>query len=163
VLWIHISNSYRHYALHEQKDRSRLPNNRLHAPIKTLRRLLAIALLAVFGLPFVSPLFALSATSGTSLPACCRRDGKHHCAMTGEEAATLSSDTQAFNAPPQQCPYYPASIAIVHGDLFALPAAQAVYAGLIAHPAVVAQTESKLRISRARSRQKRGPPSSLSL
>jgi hypothetical protein len=128
-----------------------------------LRRFLAIALLAVFGLPFVSPLFALGATSDTGLPACCRRNGKHHCMMSADEGATLSSDTQAFDAPPQQCPYYPASIAIVHGDLFALPAAQAVYAGLITHPAVVAQTESKLRISRTRSRQKRGPPSSLSL
>jgi hypothetical protein len=111
----------------------------------------------------VSPLFALGAMSDTGLPACCRRNGKHHCMMSADEGATLSSDTQAFDAPPQQCPYYPASIAIVHGDLFTLPAAQAVYAGLIAHPAVVAQTESKLRISRTRSRQKRGPPSFLSL
>ena len=130
--------------------------------MSTLGKLLAITLLALLCQPLVQPFLAWNATDKASLPACCRRNGKHHCMMSADEGATLSSDTQAFDAPPQQCPYYPASIAIVHGDLFALPAAQAVYAGLIAHPAVVAQTESKLRISRARSRQKRGPPSSLS-
>lgn len=83
--------------------------------------------------------------------------------MSAEESTKLSPDTQAFSAPPEQCPYYPASIVVVHSEVFTLPAAQAVYAELIVHPAVIAQTESKLRISRARSRQKRGPPSSLSL
>ncbi|MGH9596895.1 MAG: hypothetical protein ACRD3K_08875, partial [Edaphobacter sp.] len=70
-----------------------------------MRRLLSIALLAVFGLPFVSPLFALTATSDANLPVCCRRNGRHHCMMSAEERATLSPDTQAFNAPPERCPY----------------------------------------------------------
>jgi hypothetical protein len=37
-----------------------------------------------------------------------------------------------------------------------------VLASLVTHPAGVAQTESKWRISHDRSRQKRGPPSLLS-
>jgi hypothetical protein len=128
-----------------------------------VRRLLAIALLAVFGLPFVPSLLALSLTSDSGLRACCRRNGKHHCFMAAGEQSTLSQNVPAFSAPTEKCPYCPASVAIVHGSVFAPPVAQAIYAGLIAHPAVVPQTESKLQISRSRSRQKRGPPSSISL
>jgi hypothetical protein len=134
-----------------------LPNGRRNASIEPLRKILAIALLAFLGLPFASPLLALSAKSESGARACCRRIGKHHCLMSGERAK-FSQDAQAFSAPTEKCPYCPASIAIVHGDAFVPHAAQAVYAGLIAHPAVVAQTESKMRISCARSRQKRGPP-----
>jgi hypothetical protein len=128
-----------------------------------LKKPLAIALLAVFGLPFVPPLLALSATSDAGLRACCRRNGKHHCVMSTGEKATLSQDIPVFSTPSEGCPYCPASVAIVHVNVFAPSVAQAVFAGLIAHPAVVPQTESKLQISRSRSRQKRGPPSSLSL
>jgi hypothetical protein len=46
-----------------------------------LRRLLSVLLLAVFGLPVVSPFFAMSTTDVARLPACCRREGKHHCTM----------------------------------------------------------------------------------
>jgi len=128
-----------------------------------VRKLLAIALLAVFGLPFVPPLLALSATSDTALRACCRRNGKHHCFMAADEKEAPSQGLPEFNAPTEKCPYCPSSVAIIHGNVFAPPVTQAVYAGLIAHPAVVPQTESKLQISRGRSRQKRGPPSSFSL
>ncbi len=79
------------------------------------------------------------------------------------ERSQLASHDPQFQAPVEKCPYCPAIIAVVHGDAFVPPTAQAVFAGLIAHLAVTAQTESKLRISRSRSRQKRGPPVSLSL
>jgi hypothetical protein len=138
-----------------------LPNLKVDASMKALRRLLSIALLAVFGLPFVSPLMAITPKSDTAVPLCCRRDGKHHCSQPDQ--SSLAPSGQALTAPPEKCPFYPASIAIIHKGSFAPPTTQAVFAGLIAHPAVVAQTESKLRISRIRSRQKRGPPSSFSL
>jgi hypothetical protein len=140
-----------------------LPNRQLDASMEALRRLLSIALLAVFSLSFVSPLFGLGAKSVTGVPACCRRDGKHHCTSNMGEKSNLPESTSEFSAPPGKCPFYPAPIAIVHGNVVAVSTAQAVYAGLIAHPAVVAQTESKLRISLGRSRQKRGPPVSYSL
>jgi hypothetical protein len=128
-----------------------------------LRKILSIALLVVLGMPFVSPLFALSAKGDTGVRACCRRNGMHHCVLSTGERAELFQHDPAFSAPTQRCPYCPASVVAVHGDGFAVPTANAVYAGLIAHPAVVAQTESKLRISRGRSRQKRGPPASFLL
>jgi hypothetical protein len=42
-------------------------------------RLLASVLLLIVSLPWFAPLAASTPDSG--LPACCRRDGKHHCAM----------------------------------------------------------------------------------
>jgi hypothetical protein len=38
-----------------------------------------------------------------------------------------------------------------------------IFADLTSQPAAIAQTESKLRISRNRSRQKRGPPNTFFL
>jgi hypothetical protein len=140
-----------------------LRNCCIDASMKALRKLLSIALLAVFGLPFVSPLFAFSLKSDRGVAACCRRNGKHQCMMSAGERASVSRRAPAFSAPTERCPFRQASFAVIHGEAFAIPVAQAVYAGLIAHPAVVAQTESKLRISRGRSRQKRGPPASLFL
>jgi hypothetical protein len=128
-----------------------------------LRKILSIALLVILGMPFVSPLFALSAKSDVGVRACCRRNGMHHCLLSAGEKADLSQHGPAFSALAPRCPYCPASVVAVHGGSFAVPTAKAVYAGLIAHPAVVVQTESKLRISRSRSRQKRGPPSSFLL
>jgi hypothetical protein len=128
-----------------------------------LRRLLAITLLALLGLPLAQPLFALTAKSDANLPACCRRGGKHHCMENMAERSQSASRDSQFQAPAEKCPYCPASVAVIHGDAFVPPTSQAVFAALIAHPAVVAQTESKLRISRNRSRQKRGPPASFSL
>lgn len=126
-----------------------------------LRKLLAITLLALLGLPLAQPLFALTAKSEANLPACCRRNGKHHC-MTGmAERSQSSSRTPQFQAPAEKCPYCPAAVAVIHDSTFVPLTAQAIFAALTAHPATVAQTESKLRISRSRSRQKRGPPASL--
>jgi hypothetical protein len=140
-----------------------LRRKREDASIKPLRRFLSILLLAVFGLPFVSPLLAMTAKSESNLPACCRKSGKHHCATSLGERTQLADKAPVFGAPVERCPHCPAAIAIIHGDIFGPPSAQAIFAGLIAHPAVSAQIESKLRISRNRSRQKRGPPATLSL
>ena len=78
--------------------------------------------------------------------------------MSMAERSQLASRDPQFEAPAEKCPYLPTDIAVVRGKAFVPPTAQAVFAGLVAHPAVAAQTESKLRISRNRSREKRGPP-----
>jgi hypothetical protein len=131
--------------------------------IRLLRRLLSIFLLVVFGLSIVSPLFALSRIDATRLPACCRRDGKHHCMENmADRGNSIQSGTQ-FSTPAEKCPYYPSALVPAHSKLLALPVADAVCASLVSHPAGVAQTESMWRISRDRSRQKRGPPTPSSL
>jgi hypothetical protein len=78
--------------------------------------------------------------------------------MSMAERSQLGSRDPQFQAPIEKCPYCPTAIAVVHRNTFVPPAAQAVFAGLVAHPAVASQTESRLRISHNRSRQKRGPP-----
>jgi hypothetical protein len=132
----------------------------LNASISALKRLLAILLLTVFGLPLVSPVFALSRDAGKSLPACCRRSGTHHCmgGMATEDPA--ASHQGKFLAPVEKCPYYPVASVVVHHDISTPPASRILPASLASHPSGLAQTESKRRISRDRSRQKRGPPAS---
>jgi hypothetical protein len=126
--------------------------------MELLRRLLSILLLAIFGLPAISPLFALSATNETGLPACCRRSGTHHC-MNDLSGGDATSHDLRLGAPVEKCPYAPRAFTVVHPQPYTIATADAVYASLVSHPAVLAQTESKWRIARDRARQKRGPPS----
>lgn len=80
----------------------------------------------------------------------------------GESGPEVSRSPQ-LQAPVERCPFLPAAVVAMHGDTLALSAAQSIFAECVAHPAVVAQTECKLRIARSRSRQKRGPPALSSL
>ncbi|MEG9436866.1 hypothetical protein JAO29_11910 [Edaphobacter sp. HDX4] len=129
--------------------------------MKSLKRTLAILLLIVFGMPLASPLFASSGSTAERLPACCRRGGKHHCmggmALAGE---TASSPTPTFRSPLERCPFYPQAMTAVHRELSTPDGAGVILVSLVSHPCGVAQTESKWRISRDRSRLKRGPPAS---
>lgn len=122
-----------------------------------LRRLVTILLLAVFGLPLASPIFALTQSDGSGLPACCRRHGKHHC--SGVAPSSEAGGEHQFRAPFNPCPMYARDITASHHEMAAPPAAQAIFAALVSHPAGVAQVESHRRISRDRARHKRGPPS----
>ena len=122
-----------------------------------VRRLLAISLLFLFSLPLISPLLGDDAEA--SLPACCRRSGKHHCEMPDASTATSRSGAGAVH---EKCPFTPAAPAILVLPSFTPPTAAAIFAGIASHPAIAAQTEAQLRISFDRARQKRGPPALLS-
>ena len=126
--------------------------------VMALRRLLSILLLAVFGLPVVSPLFAATQAADAGLPACCRRNGRHHCMMKMEERSKLIQRGDWINSLADKCPDYPGALPAVHFDLLALETSASSFAPIIGAPAEIAQTESKHRISHDRSRQKRGPP-----
>ena len=138
-----------------------------HLPLKPLpynhlvRRLLAIAIVLILGLPAVSPLFALTGAGDPNLPACCRRDGKHHCmGMAEMSSAIASTQTQASTATlTERCPFGSRSLPGTPHPDWTLRTSAAIFAGIVAHPSVSPQTESKRRISADRSRQKRGPPS----
>lgn len=131
---------------------------------RELRKLIAITLLAIFGLPFAQSLLALTPKSEANLPACCRRSGKHHCMMSMAERTQMLGAKPAFNAPLERCPYSPVAMPVVHHPAGSMPTGgQIIYAALLSHPAGHAQTECKLRIARDRARGKRGPPSSTNL
>ncbi len=78
--------------------------------------------------------------------------------MSIAELSQLTQPGPAFSPIPETCPYCPGSIAPTYTDVLAVSVAEATFASLVNHPSGVAQTESKRRISRDRSRQKRGPP-----
>lgn len=70
-----------------------------------MRRSLSILLMLVFGL---GPLtLAIQQNDDSSLPACCRRHGAHHCAMSGDAGPQqLNSQLPVFKAP-SRCPLFP--------------------------------------------------------
>jgi hypothetical protein len=132
----------------------------LNASIRQLRKLLSILLLAFIGLPVLSPLFASTTQGEASVPACCRRNGMHHCmgSMAQQQKPANSLGVQ-FTAPMEKCPYCPAMPTAVVGQLLFLPpSANADFGGLSGHILGIAQTASKLHISSVHSRPKRGPP-----
>jgi hypothetical protein len=122
-----------------------------------MRRLVALPLLALFSISLIGPaVFVTNADS--SVPECCRRDGRHRCAMAenGSEPGSgpvLQSDT---------CPSFPGAHAMAPrpdpGQVGIYQALVGVSAG---HAASRARPESLFRISFSRAGQKRGPPISL--
>jgi hypothetical protein len=147
-----------------------------------LRRLYAILLVIVFGLPTFAPLLALGQGADTTLPMCCRRDGKHHCmlamAASGSSQDNRSQDNRsqdnhsqigapqqgvrlAAMLPSERCPYGSHGLpGVAHPD-WSLDTAAAVFGAVVAHPAGTPQTEALRRIALLRAHQKRGPPVSL--
>ncbi len=117
-----------------------------------MRRLLAITLIFLFVEPFVVPLFGERAVEAT-LPACCRRNGKHHCMMF-----MTWSRARKVTAVGEKCPYDVAPPAVMVLPHFTPSVPASIFAGIHRHPSVVAQTEAQWRISFDRTRQKRGPP-----
>jgi hypothetical protein len=126
-----------------------------------MRRILAISLLLLFTLPMAAPLFALGSSPDANLPACCRRNGKHHCMMSMEMMQAMLSGTQ-LRAIPMKCPLYPKAITPAQHHELSSNAASLIAAGLISHPALHLQTEARARVARDCARQKRGPPALLS-
>ena len=123
-----------------------------------MRKILAIVLLLVLGVPSALPLFA-AGRDDAGVPACCRRAGKHHCLMQAGEAGRASEATREMRAAGEACPYRCALLTRAHVETgFAVAASLRWYAGVLAHPAVQAQTESRWRVARERARGKRGPP-----
>jgi hypothetical protein len=118
-----------------------------------MHRIWVIVLVAVFVVTLIGP--SVFASDGEqNLPACCRRNGKHHCAMLQEQGP---SSGPAFRM--GRCPLF--------GSVSTLPVpvtrgtpklGQAISAILFSHPATRPQTEALARISVDRSSQKRGPP-----
>ncbi len=124
---------------------------------KVLSRVIAVAVLLIFSGNMALP--ALLADSESTLPACCRRDGKHHCAMMDALEKQQQSAGLSWKSTARKCPLFPKSTVgfLTHP---ATPLRQVSFAGSTAnHPVHKAQTEVLYRISHNRARQKRGPPS----
>jgi|ERR1700722_16798159 hypothetical protein len=120
-----------------------------------MRRALASLLLALFSFPLIAPI--LRADDDSSLPSCCRRNGKHHCSTDLASGDTASGP--ALKAIHPRCSNYPSTIAIPRGSSVAfLKNSPSIGAFLVSYPSVEARSEIQYRVSFSRSRQKRGPP-----
>jgi hypothetical protein len=147
----------------ESRDLIVLHDNKSRIAVGVLHRRFAAA--ALFMLT-VAPLFLPFAVPGpdSALPACCRRDGKHHCAMMEQLQAQMQkqSSEATFKTAPDLCPYRSALFSRTAPHAIGVPVNAAYYAGAVSHPAVSIQVRVWARISSARSHQKRGPPTLLS-
>ena len=123
-----------------------------------MRQALAIFLLVLFSFSLISP--AVSAGFAAKLPACCRRDGKHRCAMTNmPDQQESSSSGIALRAGQPRCPNYPTTGAVpTQSKTILLKCFQAISAPIPSHRAIQEQTETHLHLSLNSSHQKRGPP-----
>jgi hypothetical protein len=125
-----------------------------------MRRVCSALLVLAFSLPLIAPAFS-SAPDESKLPACCRRNGNHHCAMSME----MGNIPSRYRTVSEKCPYSPfAHTLLMVPRVFALSDARAPLrqtAGGAA--AIVREAEAGYRISADRARQKRGPPLFLNL
>ena len=123
-----------------------------------MRRILASLLLGVFSFPLIGP--ALFADAESNLPACCRRDGKHRCAMM--DADSHESGGVALQAAKFKCPFFPKTgVATASSKVFALSGSPAAGILLICRPAAPVESERIACAAASRSLYERGPPPSL--
>jgi hypothetical protein len=127
-----------------------------------MRRILAILLVLFFGL---GPLSAtLEASDDANLPACCRRHGAHHCAMTAIIAAAMTAaqrdSAPAFSAP-ATCPRYPGAAAMITSPIPALASAAAALPSLGTQAYKFATTRTTVLSSPSRTHAGRGPPATI--
>jgi hypothetical protein len=126
-----------------------------------VRRLLSISLLLLLTLPLVSPLFASSAADA-NVPACCRRDGKHHCLMMMDMMArgSASDATQTKSATVQEsCPYTLVASVAINLPFVPDEVRTAISASTLSTDTDPIPTGFAREVTLDRSHQKRGPPS----
>jgi hypothetical protein len=125
--------------------------------MKAVPRIIAAALLLVFAGNTALP--ALFADPESNLPACCRRDGKHHCAMMDMLGITQDDGEFYWKSNPQKCAQYPKTGASLCAGKTGPQRTSEIGPIVSSHPTVATQTEVLYRISHSRCREKRGPPS----
>jgi hypothetical protein len=139
-----------------------------------MRHLFSILLLLVLGLSQAVPADALASGLSSGLrsgwtgkvdesrvPACCRRNGKHHCTMSAEQYADLSGQTSV--AASESCPCAPQTLASTAPQLSALAQAPPAAIHVPARPRAAHATSAAVLLSDRQTQPKRGPPASQTL
>ncbi|HSM76231.1 MAG TPA: hypothetical protein VLT57_01330 [Bryobacteraceae bacterium] len=119
-----------------------------------MRRLWALSLVFFFSFSLIAPaLFASNPEE--NLPACCRRDGKHHCAMSGSPRA----ESQGLSLHAAPCSAYPTPQAFPSRITPVAASFPQVAARLAPNPEFLASgRETRCQLRSKRSSPKRGPP-----
>jgi hypothetical protein len=124
-------------------------------------RATASAVIAFLLLPLSLPLFQPDTES--LLPACCRGNGKHHCALMARLRSSEQSQTArpALRGAPAACPFR--SLLFVRAAPYGLgvPTHPTWRAQVVSRPRVILSAVLQARNSGARNHHERGPPSLL--
>ena len=129
-----------------------------------MRRAPAILLMFLFSFSLIAP--ALFVAAESNLPACCRRNGSHHCDMAAGMPARDVMDAApsglVADAPQLKCPFYPNGAMLPEIGPALLVESPATNISVGRQIADEAQAEAGYRISLPYSHRKRGPPALLS-
>ncbi len=124
-----------------------------------MRRVLSIILVVFFG---IGPLPAsFGAGDDARLPACCRRHGAHHCAMseiTAEQMVSSNSGSGPFLSAPSRCPWYPDNSLATTSPVHALAGHFANSIASIVQTPVLTALEAPSCNGLIRTQVGRGPP-----
>lgn len=122
-----------------------------------MRRIFAILLMALISFPLISPAL-LASDMDSKLPACCRRNGSHHCSIMAWQSHAAGPAIETG-----RCLSFPVATAFLGNQTVSSPGmSQTIVGGLVSHPASPTQAEALCRMSYSRAGQKRGPPTSIS-
>ena len=111
--------------------------------------------MATIGFSLIAPLAVFETEA--NLPACCRRNGAHHCAMNLDRPEPNSG--VGFTAAPRVCPSFPAAMARTGSSGVVLPGpAAAIFTAPLAQSFLAFRIESRFRASFRYCPPKRGPP-----
>jgi hypothetical protein len=132
-----------------------------------MRRLLSILLALALGLgPGLAAIPASALASGwgatadeSRLPACCRRNGAHHCVMSqAQKQAMLNGSTETSVSAVNCCPSFPHSLATSVTVDHALAGKATHQTLLIVERRTALASEATAQVSLRRTWPKRGPP-----
>jgi len=119
-----------------------------------VRRIWASLLLSVFNFALIAPAL-LSGIAAPNLPACCRKNGAHRCALSQAQPDSSGPALQAA-----RCPLFGATHPMAPAAAAGMPKpAPAIFAAIVSHPTPQPQTGALGRLSIRLSGLKRGPPS----
>ena len=128
--------------------------------MSTVSKAIAMLLLLVF-IGDTTPL-TFATDSESNLPACCRRNGKHHCAMMNSAQERSDTPGPALGALQKRCASFPVVVpGQNYSKTFLYKHEQTSFALIFSQPAGPVQSEARFRLSFSRSAQKRGPPTLL--
>jgi hypothetical protein len=124
-----------------------------------MRRGFSIVLVLIFCL--VPPSALIDAGENASLPACCRRQGEHHCSTAVQRA--MKEKAESGSAPalaaPVACPDYPGSAAAFSTPRPALTVSVQGATALMAEAQTAPDTPAAPTWSPSEAQSERGPPS----
>ena len=121
-----------------------------------MRRTISVVLISFFSLMLMAPVFARD--SDANLPPCCRRHGKHHCAMMVAEGQDGRPGVASLR---EKCPCFPAATCAAHSSPFEPAAGRQFYLPAASAFLLPLHSEAGFRVAFYGSHQKRGPPSPL--